>query len=105
MQLNGWLLQVLPKNLLVNILPQPERTKNIKAILKWLRDIVGSKGATVGQIMAYTETEVTDMGATQRTIRSYIEAIRRRQLIAVCGDGFRLRITAAGRRWLERRGV
>jgi len=83
-------------------LPQSERSANIKAILKWLHDVVGSEGATVGQIVAYTIYEVTEFGATERTAKSYIQALRRANFIEPHPDRpSKLRITKAGRRWLE----
>jgi len=85
-------------------MPQSERSQNIKAILKWLRDVVGSKGATVQQIIAYVIFDVTEFGATEKTAKSYVEALRRAGFIEPIPDSPRLRITNAGKRWLEEHG-
>ena len=50
-------------------MPQGERTKNIKAMLKWL---TSKRKVTVAQLQHQVKTEITEMGGTDRTIRSYI---------------------------------
>jgi len=83
-------------------LPQSERSANIKAILKWLRNVVGSEGATVGAIIKYVIEEITEFGATERTAKSYIQALKRARFVEPHPDRpSKLRITPAGKRWLE----
>jgi predicted transcriptional regulator len=84
-------------------MPQPEREKNIAEMLQWLQDVQNE--ATLSQLISYVKMEVTRMGGTERTIRSYIEDCHKYGLIEFKGNPPRWRITNAGRKWLEKYGV
>ena len=81
-------------------MPQAERTANMVAILKWLRDV--QKKATRGQLVSYIKVEVTSMGATERTCISYITDLGHYGLISFEGSPSRFSISLAGKKWLER---
>jgi len=79
-------------------MPQVERTQNIIAFLKWLRDVQSE--ATRGQCVSFIKTEVTEMGATEKTAVNYIVDCAHYGLIEEKRGRFR--ITEAGKKWLER---
>lgn len=80
-------------------MPQSERAQVIKSMLSWL--VEQPKGATVGDIIRYVELEITDMGASTRTIRSYIERCRRQNLIT--SKGTHILCTEMCKKWLQRK--
>jgi len=79
---------------------QGERSRTIKKLLKWL-DESDEKGVTIAGIAAYVTREITEMGATERTAKSYVHSLEDANLIE-CRDGFRFTITKAGKNWLRR---
>lgn len=80
-------------------MPQSERASVIKAMLGWLNE--QPRGVLVGDLIRYVEMEITDMGASTRTIRSYIERCQRQGLIYT--DGLRLKCSEACKNWLKRK--
>lgn len=76
---------------------QGERTATIKKALKWLSE--KKEGVSVGNFLFQIETEITEMGATRRTSRSYIDALRDSGLIQ--SNANRLKISEMGKKWLE----
>jgi hypothetical protein len=78
-------------------LTQGERSKNIKALLKWMDK---KKRVTTGQIVHQILAEITDMGATERTAKDYLESLGKRGFIVSKGAFFL--VTPTGKDWLER---
>jgi len=78
---------------------QGERSRTIKKLLKWLNE--SEKGVTTAGITAYVTREITEMGATKRTAKSYVRSLEDALLIE-SRDGFRWTITKAGQNWLRR---
>ena len=81
-------------------MPQSERSKIIKDMLVWLSGQRGGK--TIGQIVRHVEIEITDMGASVRTIRGYVRRCESQGLIE-CRDRYKFRVTEACKNWLERK--
>ena len=79
-------------------MPQSERSENIKKLLKWLG--AQKNGATTQAILLYAKWEIAEGGATDNTIRKYIEDLQKAMLIEYEHPFWK--ITPAGRRWLER---
>jgi len=82
-------------------MPQPERTKKIIKLLKWLLNI--QKTATLAQCVAFIRVEITEMGGTERTARSYVNDCGHFGLIEESRGRFK--ITPFGQKWLERHSV
>lgn len=76
---------------------QGERTATIKALLKWLNE--QKDGVTVGKVLWQIEVEITEMGATHRTAKGYLDSIRNASLVSV--SGYRFKISEVGKKWLE----
>ena len=85
----------------MEILPQSERSQNIKELLKWIEAKSKRKGATLQEIVSYTQREICEMGASQRTILDYIRSLERARFIHT--EGLRFLITEQGKNWLERK--
>lgn len=79
-------------------MPQKERFENIKKMLEWLGN--QKDGATTGQLHSYTKWEICEGGATDNTIRTYIEDCKKQCLIEYKHP--RWFLTEAGRIWLEK---
>ena len=74
----------------------------MKELLRWLS--AKSKkgdGASVGEIIKYVMSEITSLGASQRTARSYIETLSKLGFIRL----YRLKwkTTELGENWLARK--
>lgn len=80
-------------------MPQSERSQVIKRMLMWLND--QPKGAMIGALIRHVELEITDMGGSTRTIRSYIERCRSQGLIKA--EGTRLICTHKCKNWLQKK--
>jgi predicted transcriptional regulator len=82
-------------------MPQAERSRNIMELLKW----VSSKenGATTAALIAYARNEITQLGATNKTIQNYITALEDAGLMEY--DHPFWQTTKAGQIFLERHGV
>jgi len=72
-------------------MPQAERTQNIIKLLKWLRDV--QETATRAQVISYVKVEVTSMGATERTVLSYLQDCGAYGLIEESADHRRFKIS------------
>ena len=81
-------------------MPQQERSGNMIEMLKYLRPL--ENGATTAALKAYTRNEITQLGATDKTIENYIEALEAAGFIEYQHPFWR--ITKAGKDFLERRG-
>lgn len=55
-------------------MPQQERSKNQIEMLKWLK--TQQNGATMAALKAYTRNEITQLGATDKTIENYVETLK-----------------------------
>ena len=77
---------------------QPERARILKKILKWLDTL--EKGATTTQILYQVKWEITEGGATNKSIKKYIEDLHKAGLIENKHPFWR--ITPAGKKWSER---
>jgi len=82
--------------------PQSERSKNIRELLKWIGE-AKSKGKTAGGCVAYVMHEVTEMGATEKTCKSYLRTLDKAAFITY--DHPYWKISPAGKKWLERHQI
>ncbi len=82
-------------------MPQAERSKTLMELLKWLAST--NDGATVQAIHAQVRNEITQLGATAKTIQNYIEVLDNAGFIEYKHPFWR--ITKPGRDWLERHSV
>lgn len=83
-------------------MPQRERTETIREFLLWMEAKSKGSGARIEEIFNHLEVEITDMGATQRTIRDYVSRCRAQGLIE-SKDDLRFVITSKGKNWLKRK--
>jgi predicted transcriptional regulator len=81
-------------------LPQQERSKNQIEMLKFLK--LQQNGATTAALKAYTRNEITQLGATDKTIENYIETLETAGFIEYKHPFWQ--ITKAGIYFLERLG-
>ncbi|MCW4044843.1 MAG: hypothetical protein NWE94_04930 [Candidatus Bathyarchaeota archaeon] len=82
-------------------MPQSERSDILKKLLKWLS--TKEDGATVQAILQQTKWEITEGGATDNTIKKYIEDLQRASLIEYKHPFWK--VTNAGKQWLERHSI
>ena len=66
-------------------------------MVEWLASL--EDGATVQAIRAYTKWDITEGGATDTTIKKYIENLNRGRLIKYQHPYWK--VTQYGRKWLE----
>ena len=83
------------------ILPQSERAEIIKQILKWL--IKKEKGVTVQEFLYYVKWEITEGGASDKTIKKYLEDLHHAGLIENKHPFWK--INKNGKDWLERHSL
>ena len=79
-------------------MPQSERSNILKQLLKWLA--TKEDGVTVPAIHAQVRNDITQLGATSKTIQSYIVDLDSAGFIEYKHPNWR--ITKFGRDWLER---
>ena len=79
-------------------MPQSERASIIKQLLKWLDS--KEKGATTEAILHYTKWEISEGGATDSTIKKYIQDLDRACLIEYKHPYWK--ITTSGKKWLKK---
>lgn len=79
-------------------MPQSERANNLKEIVKWLA--TQEDGATVQAILQYTKWEITEGGATDNTIKKYIEDLKKAAIIEYNHPFWKA--TEYGKKWLDR---
>ena len=82
-------------------LPQSERSEILKQMLKWLSS--QEKGATLQALISYTKWEITEGGATDNTIKKYIQDLSRAMKIEYNQPFWK--ITEAGKEWMERYSI
>lgn len=82
-------------------MPQSERSNTIKELLKWLNAKSKKEGATLKEIIHHVTLEITELGATDRTIRGYIRTLLRTGMIKPKGTKFIC--TDKCKNWLERK--
>lgn len=82
-------------------MPQSERSDNIKKLAKWLRAKSKRKGATRREIHKFVKVEVTEMGATDGTIKKYIDDLVQNGFIQI--NGIRYKTTTLCENWLDRK--
>jgi hypothetical protein len=82
-------------------MPQSERSDIIKQFLKWLNAKSKTGGATWQECLRQIQIEITDMGAHERTCRSYLTDLERAKLIYI--DGLKFRVSETGKNWLQRK--
>jgi hypothetical protein len=82
-------------------MPQSERAEIIKKLMRWL--LSQEKGATVQAIRHYVKWEITEGGATDNSIKKYIEDLSSALLIEYVHPFWK--ITKAGKFWLERHSI
>jgi hypothetical protein len=81
--------------------PQSERSDILKQLLKWLAS--SEHGATVAAIRQYTKWEITEGGATDNTIKKYIEDLGHAGLIEYKQPYWIA--TKFAKDWLERHSI
>lgn len=81
-------------------MPQQERSKNLLEMLKWLSS--QEHGVTTAALKAYTRNEITQLGATDKTIENYIDSLKIAGFIEYKHPFWH--ITKSGRDFLERYG-
>lgn len=82
-------------------MPQAERSRNLMELLKWVASL--ECGATTAGIKAYTRNEITQLGATDKTIENYIDALKSAGFIEYNHPYWNA--TKAGKDFLERHGA
>lgn len=80
------------------MLPQSERAGVLKEMVKWIAS--QENGATVQAILQYTKWEITEGGATDNTIKKYIQDLGHAAIIEY--EHPLWKITKFGKTWLER---
>lgn len=83
-------------------MPQSERSKNLKEIVKWLASLEREK-ATVPAIFKHVKWEITEGGATNSTIRKYIEDLAQGGIIEYQHPFWK--VTKFGRTWIDRHSL
>ena len=79
-------------------MPQSERANVLKEIVRWL--VTQENGATLQAIRQHIKWEITEGGATDTTIKKYIEDLSSAKLIEYEPPFWK--ITNNGKMWLER---
>jgi predicted transcriptional regulator len=80
------------------VLPQTERAEILKKILLWMNST--EKGVTVQAFHFHVKWEITEGGASDKTIKKYLEDLHHAGLIENKHPFWR--ITQLGKEWLER---
>ncbi len=80
-------------------MPQSERSQVIKSMLMWLNE--QQRGVPIGNLIRHVELEITSMGGSTRTIRSYILRCKSQGLITE--KGVRLICTRKCKNWLQKK--
>lgn len=79
-------------------MPQSERAEIIKKILKWMN--TQERGVTVQAFQFHVKWEITEGGASDNTIKKYLEDLRHAGLIEYKHPFWK--INQIGKEWLER---
>jgi putative NADPH-quinone reductase len=87
--------------MLVITMPQSERSSIIKQLMKWLA--TQENGTTVSAILTHVKWEITEGGASDATIKKYIEDLQKAGHIVYKHPFWK--VSAHGREWLERHQI
>jgi hypothetical protein len=79
-------------------MPQSERANVLKEIVRWL--ITQEKGATIQALRTHIKWEITEGGATDTTIKKYIQDLSDAKVIEFQAPFWR--VTNNGEMWLDR---
>ena len=82
-------------------LPQSERAEIIKKILKYISS--QERGVTVAAFQFHVKWEITEGGASDRSIKKYLEDLRQAGLIEYKHPFWK--ISQLGKEWLERHSL
>ena len=82
-------------------MPQSERSKIIKELLRWLKAKTKGGGATRLECVRWIQLEVTEMGATPQRAMKYVKSCQNAGLITT--HGLKFRLTKDGENWLKRK--
>jgi hypothetical protein len=82
-------------------MPQSERANVLKEIVRWL--VAQEKGATLQDLRIHIKWEITAGGATDTTIKKYIEDLDDAKLIEYEAPFWR--VTNNGKMWVERHAL
>lgn len=83
-------------------MPQEKRSYVNIELLKWLHaKTKRGGGATRREIVSHVILEVTDLGATKRTVLNYLQTCLELGLVSIHRNRYRL--TSVGKNWLERK--
>lgn len=83
-------------------MPQSERSQIIKAILSWLyARNKQHKAPRLAEAIRYIESEITDMGASPKTVRRYLERLAVHGMVSI--EGGKVICTQTGKNWLEKK--
>lgn len=82
-------------------MPQSERSQIMKELLRWVNAKSKKNGATTSEILHHCMSEITSLGASERTVQNYIRTLNDLGLIAI----YRLKwkTTDKGQNWLKRK--
>jgi hypothetical protein len=82
-------------------MPQSERANVLKEIVRWM--VAQEKGATLQALRIHIKWEITEGGATDTTIKKYIEDLDNAKLIEYEAPFWR--VTNNGKMWVERHAL
>ena len=82
-------------------MPQSERAEIIKKLARWL--VQHENGQTVQAILHYVKWEITEGGATDNSIKKYIDDLERGAIIEYKHPFWK--VTNYGKKWLERHSI
>ena len=82
-------------------MPQSERSDNIKKLLRWL--LSQEKGATTSAILHHAKWEISEGGATDNTVKKYIEDLHKAGLTEYVHPF--CKISKYGKEWLEKHNI
>jgi hypothetical protein len=80
------------------MMPQSERAAVLKEIVRWL--VAQEKGATIQALRHHIKWEITEGGATDATIKKYIQDLDEAKVLEYAAPFWR--VTEFGKTWLER---
>lgn len=81
-------------------MPQSERSEILKKLLKWLNT---QEKKTLAAIVHHVKWEITEGGATNKSIKKYVEDLHKAGLIEYKHPFYK--ITNSGKEWLERHSI
>lgn len=79
-----------------------ERSKAMKQLMKWLHaKTKKDRGAKRSEIVRHVVVEISELGATERSIIGYMDTLVRMGLVSIRGNKYL--VTSVGENWLERK--